>query len=213
MSSSSVDWSPQQPSHSTFQHASYPTTPECSPIETRTNQGRDRTSEQFDSHARYAPYFSERTDPSKQQGSHFDDSELFGDMHGTNMAGFLQIKDIEGTVVKVPKVFTSDVLGIVDDWRAKYAVYPHTTSEGSTVEQSPMWRPKSVEKLTLPSGKEYEIEVPQPTEEQQKKQQILNEIGYRMSWQRRQEFCDSKSDPQQPRVMFLQRASKCCGSR
>ena len=136
----------------------------------------------------------------------FEDSELFGDMHGTNMSGFLQIKDVEGPVVKVPKVFTSDVIGIVDDWRSKYAVFPHANQENPADEQSPLERPRSAEKITLANGKEYEVQVPQPTGSQHKQEQILNEIGYRMSWQRRQEFCDSKSDPQQPRVMFLQRS-------
>ena len=124
------------------------------------------------------------------------------------MTGFLQIKDVEGTVVKVPKVFTSDVIGIVDDWRSKYAVFPHAGQENATAETSPEWRPKSVEKLALPSGKEYEVEVPQSTDSQHRRKHLLNEIGYRMSWQRRQEFCDSKSEPQQPRVMFLQRSCK-----
>lgn len=172
----------------------------------RLDKPQESPTSRVEAKTQYAPYFSERSATSPQRTTQFEDSELFGDMQGTNMSGFLQIKDVEGTVVKVPKVFTSDVIGIVDDWRSKYAVFPHAAHESPTAEQSPLWRPRSVEKRTLPSGKEYEVEVPLPTDSHHKQKQILNEIGYRMSWQRRQEFCDSKSDPQQPRVMFLQRS-------
>lgn len=192
--------------HNTFTQNEYPPTPERSPELQRLDKAYKPNVTQLQSGTQYAPYFSERSATSPPHVAHFEDSELFGDMQGTNMAGFLQIKDIEGTMVKVPKVFTSDVIGIVDDWRSKYAVFPHASQENATAEQSPQYRPKSVEKLALSNGREYEVEVPQSTDNQHRQKQILNEIGYRMSWQRRQEFCDSKSDPQQPRVMFLQRS-------
>ena len=122
------------------------------------------------------------------------------------MPAYLPLKDMEGIQVKIPKDFTQDVDGIVDDWRSKYAVFPRATHEDFGGDQSPLWRARFVEKVTLPSGKEYEVEIPQASSSEHHQKQVINELGFRMSWQRRQEFCDSKADPQQPRVMFLQRS-------
>ena len=145
---------------------------------------------------------------SPKQNANFTDLDLFGNVQGMNMPTYLPVKDVEGIQVKIPKVFTQDVDGIVDDWRSKYAVFPQASHEDFGGDQSPLWRARSTEKITLPNGKEFEVEIPQASGTEHQQKQLLNEIGYRMSWQRRQEFCDSKADPQLPRTMFLQRSSK-----
>lgn len=159
----------------------------------------------------------------------FDDRALFGDIASLRSSNAQQIIDCEQNRVRVPRHLTLDVAGITPDWRSKYALFPrsnvlrsptNTTSspqasdaeEEDAEEQDVSASAAPLERTRVPvrlmNGFEADLDVPKITKSRRRRERILNEMGFRMSWERVREFSTPNREPQIPKIMFLQRASK-----